>query len=112
MIWEVFRQEDPGDSHEHVGNVHAPDRELASQFAEVLHARRVQTNSLWVVPQAEVTEVDAAEAHFGGTTDKSYRWAMAYNDVDTSVSEGVEESEREQREVARKRRQAVEGGDQ
>ncbi len=112
MIWEVFRQEEQGDTHEHVGNVHAPDRELAAQFAEVLHARRMQTNSLWVVPRDEVTEVDAGEATFGGRTDKSYRWAMAYDDVDSSFSEGVEESEAEQREVARKRRQAVEGGEE
>nr|WP_231751340.1 hypothetical protein [Halogeometricum sp. CBA1124] len=40
MIWEVFRQDKKGDYHEHCGNVHAPDREMALTFAQVQHARR------------------------------------------------------------------------
>ena len=79
MIWEVFRQEKPGEYHTHCGNVHAPDREMATMFAQIQHGRRKPTNSLWVVPQDEIGEVDADEAHFGGTTDKSYRWSTAYN---------------------------------
>jgi ring-1,2-phenylacetyl-CoA epoxidase subunit PaaB len=107
MIWEVFRQESAGDTYEHVGNVHAPDSELAKQFAEVQHARRMQTNSLWVVPEAEISEVGAQDAAFGGRTDKSYRWAMTYNDIDASFAEEVADSEEEQREAARKRREAL-----
>ena len=108
MIWEVFRQEKPGDYHRHVGNVHAPDREMAKLFAQIQHARRKPTNSLWVVPQDEVAEVDAEDAHFGGRTDKSYRWAMTYNDIDSSFAQEVEDSEAEQREAARKRREQLE----
>ena len=104
MIWEVFRQEKRGDYHQHVGNVHAPDQEMAKMFAQIQHARRMQTNSLWVVPQPEVGEVDTEDTTFGGRTDKSYRWALTYNDIDASFAEEVADSENEQREAARKRR--------
>jgi len=101
MIWEVFRQEKTGQYHTHCGNVHAPDREMAKLFAEIQHGRRKPTNSLWVVPQPEVSEVDAEDANFGGTTDKSYRWATAY-DVQPPAEE-VEESTNEQAEAERQR---------
>lgn len=83
MIWEVFRQEQAGEYHTHCGNVHAPDREMALLFAQIQHARRKPTNSLWVVPKSEVTTVDADTdgVEFGGTTDKSYRWVSAYNEI-------------------------------
>ena len=58
MIWEVFRQEENGEYHTHCGNVHAPDREMATQFAAIQHGRRKPTNSLWVVPKEEVAELD------------------------------------------------------
>ena len=101
MIWEVFRQEEPGDRHTHCGNVHAPDREMATMFAQVQHGRRMQTNSLWVAPKDEIAEVDADDAAFGGTTDKSYRFAQTY-DVEPAAEE-VEASEAEQTEAERKR---------
>ncbi|MFC6963810.1 1,2-phenylacetyl-CoA epoxidase subunit PaaB [Halocatena marina] len=100
MIWEVFRQEAPGKYHTHCGNVHAPDREMALLFAQVQHGRRKPTNSLWVVPKEEIGEVDAEEAEFGGTTDKSYRWVSAYN-VDVDFAAEIAESDREQREAER-----------
>ncbi|KYH27250.1 phenylacetic acid degradation B [Halalkalicoccus paucihalophilus] len=103
MIWEVFRQAKPGKYHTHCGNVHAPDREMAKLFAQIQHGRRMQTNSLWVVPQEEVSEVDSDEATFGGSTDKAYRWAMTYNRVDASFAAEVEQSEDEQREAAKAR---------
>ncbi|WP_232688285.1 1,2-phenylacetyl-CoA epoxidase subunit PaaB [Halobacterium zhouii] len=103
MIWEVFRQEEPGDKHEHCGNVHAPDREMALMFAQIQHGRRMQTNSLWVAPREEIGEVDADDTSFGGTTDKAYRWAITYNDIDASFAEEVAESEAEQEEAAEKR---------
>ena len=102
MIWEVFRQEQPGGYHTHCGNVHAPDREMARQFAAIQHGRRKPTNSIWVVPQDEVGEIDADEVAFGGTTDKSYRWATAYTQS-TEHAREVIESEREQAEAERQR---------
>nr|WP_080506635.1 hypothetical protein [Halolamina pelagica] len=53
MIWEVFRQSAPDDAHEHCGNVHAPDREMAKQFSVIQHGRRKPTRSLWVAPRSE-----------------------------------------------------------
>lgn len=100
MIWEVFRQEQAGEYHTHCGNVHAPDREMAQLFAQIQHARRKPTNSLWVVPKSEVSAVDttADGVEFGGTSDKSYRWVSAYN-VDVEFAEEIEDSDREQRQA-------------
>ena len=103
MIWEVFRKEQPGGYHTHCGNVHAPDREMALMFAQIQHGRRKPTESLWVVPNEEISEVDADEARFGGTTDKSYRWVMGYQEVDHRFAEEVAASESEQREADRQR---------
>ncbi|MFQ3320519.1 MAG: ring-1,2-phenylacetyl-CoA epoxidase subunit PaaB, partial [Natronomonas sp.] len=77
MIWEVFRQEKAKEYHTHVGNVHAPNAELAKQYAQIMHARRKPAKSLWVVPKDEIRTVDADEPgiEMGGTTQKQYRWA-------------------------------------
>jgi ring-1,2-phenylacetyl-CoA epoxidase subunit PaaB len=107
MIWEVFRQDEAGSYHTHCGNIHAPDREMALMFAEVQHGRRKPTNSLWVVPKEEIGEVDTEDATFGGTTDKSYRFAQSY-DVEPAAEE-VADSEAELTEAERKRAQR--GGD-
>lgn len=102
MIWEVFRQEDVGGYHTHCGNVHAPDREMAKQFAAIQHGRRKPTNSIWVAPKSEIGELDGEETAFGGTTDKGYRWAMEYK-TDTQHAEEVVESEGEQAEAKSRR---------
>ncbi|WP_121740937.1 1,2-phenylacetyl-CoA epoxidase subunit PaaB [Natronorubrum halophilum] len=102
MIWEVFRQEKTGGYHTHCGNVHAPDREMAKQFAAIQHGRRKPTNSLWVVPRDEVGEIDSEDVAFGGTTDKAYRWATAYNTTGQDAREVVE-SEGEQATAERQR---------
>ena len=103
MIWEVFRQEKAGGYHTHCGNVHAPDAEMAKLFAQIQHGRRKPTHSLWVVPQPAVEEVDEEEASFGGTTDKSYRWATTFN-TDARFASEIEESEKEQQEAERARK--------
>lgn len=103
MIWEVFRQEKAGDYHKHCGNVHAPDREMAKLFAEIQHGRRMQTHSLWVAPKDEIGEVDVNDTTFGGTTDKAYRWAVTYSQVDESFAQEIADSQAEQEEHARKR---------
>ncbi len=105
MIWEVFRQEKPGGYQTHCGNVHAPDAEMAKLFAQIQHGRRKPTHSLWVVPQGEIHEVDEDDATFGGATDKSYRWAMAYN-TDASFASEIEESESEQAEAEAERKRS------
>ena len=105
MIWEVFRQGQPGEYHTHCGNVHAPDREMALMFAEIQHARRKPTHSLWVAPRDAIGEVDHGETRFGGATDKSYRWTSAYAGIDAAAEE-VAESDREQSEAERQRGEA------
>ena len=102
MIWEVFRQEDAGDYHTHCGNVHAPDKEMAPMFARIQHGRRRPTHSLWVTPREEIGEVDAEETPFGGTTDKSYRWAMTFN-TDEDFAAEIAASQREQEAAERER---------
>ncbi|WP_440770277.1 1,2-phenylacetyl-CoA epoxidase subunit PaaB [Natronorubrum sp. DTA28] len=102
MIWEVFRQEKTGQYHTHCGNVHAPDREMAKQFAAIQHGRRKPTNSLWVVPRDEVGEIDTEDVAFGGTTDKAYRWATTYKTTGEDAREVVE-SEDEQATAERQR---------
>ncbi|SIR06801.1 ring-1,2-phenylacetyl-CoA epoxidase subunit PaaB [Haladaptatus litoreus] len=106
MIWEVFRQDEAGKYHTHCGNVHAPDRDMALMFAQIQHGRRKPTNSIWVVPKDEIAEVDADDTAFGGTTDKSYRWVMAYNRIDSSFAEEIADSEAEQEKADRERGKA------
>jgi ring-1,2-phenylacetyl-CoA epoxidase subunit PaaB len=102
MIWEVFRQEKEKDYHTHVGNVHAPDAELAKQYAQIMHARRKPANSLWIVPKNEIETVHADDpgTEMGGTTQKQYRWATNYN-TDETFAEEIEASQREQEEAER-----------
>lgn len=105
MIWEVFRQDKPGEYHTHCGNVHAPDQEMALMFAEIQHARRMPTNSLWVAPRDAIAEVDHEDTRFGGTTDKTYRWTSAYAGIEAAADE-VAESAREQSEAEQERGEA------
>lgn len=78
MEWAVFRQSKRGKPHEYVGNVEAPNSNLALQYAHVTHARRSDPSSVWVVPQAAIHELTDEEVDFGGSTDKSYRFATDY----------------------------------
>lgn len=105
MIWEVFRQEKAGEYHTHCGNVHAPDREMARQFAAIQHGRRKPTNSIWVAPKSEIGEIDADETSFGGTTDKGYRWTTGYQLSGDDAAEVVE-SDGEQTEAEKRRGEA------
>jgi ring-1,2-phenylacetyl-CoA epoxidase subunit PaaB len=74
MIWEVFRQEAPQEPHEHCGNVHAPDREMARQFSVIQHGRRKPTESLWVAPQERVSGVYGDED--AGPVDGEVDWEV------------------------------------
>lgn len=107
MRWEVFRQEKPKDYHSHVGDVHAPNAELATQYAQIMHARRKPANSLWVVPKEEIETVDSDDhdVAMGGLTQKEYRWATNYSTGE--MAEEIEESEAEQKEAEDSRKQAA-----
>lgn len=109
MRWEVFRQEQKKDYHVHVGDVHAPNAEMAKQYAQVMHARRKPANSLWVVPKESIETVDADDhdVAMGGLTQREYRWATNYNTGE--MAEEIEESEAEQAEAERERKKAAGG---
>ena len=78
-VWAVFLQARRRDAHVHVGDVHAPDAEMALLLAKESYARRDPCVSLWVVPAREIraTAGDAAEM-FEPATDKSYRFGGSY----------------------------------
>jgi ring-1,2-phenylacetyl-CoA epoxidase subunit PaaB len=83
---------------------------MALQFAQIQHGRRKPTHSLWVVPRDQISDVDEDHAAFGGTTDKSYRWAMTYQDIEAATEE-VADSEAEQVDADRQRRKRHERGE-
>jgi len=56
-VWEVFRQEKDGDAMRHAGNVRAPDRELALQYAREFYSRRNESVRLWVVARLDITDL-------------------------------------------------------
>ena len=87
MIWEVFRQQQEGGDFVYCRDVHAPDREMAKQYAVVQHGRRKPTHALWVVPQREIRKasdgrVDTDETDEDGgrvdtdETDEDSQWLV------------------------------------
>ena len=85
-LWEVFVRNKGGLSHRHFGSVHAPDAELALRHARDTYTRRQEGVSIWVVPSAQITASDPAEADalFEPAEDKVYRHPTFYQ-----VPEGV-----------------------
>ncbi len=78
-VWAVFLQARTRDPHVHVGDVHAPDAEMALVFAKENYARRDPCVNLWVVRADEIhaTTSDVAEM-FEPAIDKSYRFGGSY----------------------------------
>jgi ring-1,2-phenylacetyl-CoA epoxidase subunit PaaB len=78
-VWAVFLQAHKRDPHVHVGDVHAPDAEMALVVAKESYARRDPCVSLWVVRATEIhaTTAEAAEM-FVPAIDKSYRFGGSY----------------------------------
>lgn len=74
-LWEVFAQLHWGKPHEHCGNVHAADAEMALQNARDVYARRFSVKSLWVVPSHAIhaTKQEDSEPFFDPQDDKPYR---------------------------------------
>lgn len=79
-VWEVFVQPRTGAPHEHAGNVHAPDAEMALQHARDVYARRGKAVSLWVVPAAAIvaSSPDESGPFFDPADDKPYRHPSFY----------------------------------
>ncbi|GAB1371259.1 1,2-phenylacetyl-CoA epoxidase subunit B [Candidatus Kapaibacterium sp.] len=79
-LWEVFVQLKTGKPHEHVGSVHASDKEMALQNARDVYARRDKPVSIWVVPSDNIvaTIPQDNEAFFDPADDKVYRHPLFY----------------------------------
>ena len=79
-MWEVFTQKKTGAPHEHAGNVHAADAEMAMQNARDAYARRNEAVSLWVVPSDQITASSPDESGplFDPADDKIYRHPQFY----------------------------------
>lgn len=79
-IWEVFVQAKAGRPHTHVGNVHAPDAEMALQNARDVYARRDHPTSMWVAPSDQITATSPGDegAFFDPADDKVYRYPLFY----------------------------------
>lgn len=78
--WEVFIQPGQGAPHEHAGNVHASDAEMALQNARDLFARRGKVLSIWVVPARMITASSPSDSgpFFDPADDKAYRHPKFY----------------------------------
>ena len=79
-LWEVFVRARNGLAHRHVGSVHAADARMAIEAARDTYTRRMEGVSLWVVPSAQITASDPAEAGalFDPAEDKAYRHPTFY----------------------------------
>ncbi len=53
-LFAVFRQDTKNESHVHVGDVHAPDAEMALVLAKEQFTRREPCVNLWVVPYTAI----------------------------------------------------------
>jgi len=76
-VFEVFRQEEPGEAYRHVGNVVAPDLVFAEQYARDVFSRRKEALRLWVVPRDAVRLVSDADV-LRPPLDRSYREGPGY----------------------------------
>ena len=79
QTYEVFHQEKRGKQHEHVGSVHAPNKEMALLFAKEQFARRKRCVNIWVVKTADIfaTQLED-EDMFYTTPEKVHREAAGY----------------------------------
>ena len=79
-LWEVFTQKKSGQPFQHVGGLHAFDKEMALENARDLYTRREKPTGLWVVPSSEIVAVNTTEAapFFDPSDDKIYRHPTFY----------------------------------
>ena len=80
-LFAVFRQDTKNDPHVHVGDVHAPDAEMALMLAKEQFTRRDPCVNLWVLPYSMIAATSYDEAAlFEHITDKSYRFGGSYRE--------------------------------
>jgi len=80
-VFAVFRQETKNDPHVHVGDVHAPDAEMALVLAKEQFARRDPCVNLWVARYSDIAATRYEDADMlEPSTDKSYRFGGSYRE--------------------------------
>jgi ring-1,2-phenylacetyl-CoA epoxidase subunit PaaB len=77
-VYEVFRQERPGEPMSHSGSLLAPSDELALQYARDIFSRRNEALRLWVVAREHIGEIDDPDA-LKPPFDRAYRVPAGYN---------------------------------
>ena len=85
MIFEVFRQERKGQPFQHAGSFDAPDDRFAQIYAREQFGRRQESAALWLVPRAELREIDDFPDEF----DLKYRRVDGYS-IKTRLREARE----------------------
>ena len=80
-LWEVFIRSRNGLAHKHVGSVKAADAQMAVEHARDTYTRRLEGVSIWVLPSAQITASDPAQAGplFEPAEDKVYRHPTFYS---------------------------------
>jgi phenylacetate-CoA oxygenase PaaH subunit len=77
MVWEVFRQEREGQAFQHAGAFEAPDRAFAEAYAREFYGRRKESVALWVVPRAEILDIE--EPNVDAVFERDYRRVDGYS---------------------------------
>jgi ring-1,2-phenylacetyl-CoA epoxidase subunit PaaB len=85
VIFEVFRQERKGQPFQHAGSFDAPDDRFAEIYAREQFGRRQESAALWLVPRAELREIDDFPDEF----DLKYRRVDGYS-IKTRLREARE----------------------
>ena len=75
-IWEVFIQPKTGAHFQHMGSVHASDKEMALQNARELYTRRQEGTCIWVVKAEDIisSNPEDSDSFFDPANDKIYRY--------------------------------------
>jgi phenylacetate-CoA oxygenase PaaH subunit len=76
-VWEVFRQEREGQAFQHAGAFEAPNRTFAEAYAREFYGRRKESVALWVVPRAEILDID--DPNLDAVFERDYRRVDGYS---------------------------------
>ncbi len=76
QVWEVFIQPKTGVHFQHMGSVHAADKEMALQNARELYTRRQEGTCIWVVRAEDIvsSKPEDSDSFFDPADDKIYRY--------------------------------------
>lgn len=80
-LFEIFIRSRQGLSHKHVGSLHAADAQMAIENARDVYTRRMEGESIWVVPAESITasSPDEKDALYTPADDKVYRHPTFYD---------------------------------